>query len=105
MQAATGFILPGLAKHSLVSIEKLCDETCKFTFTKQSMVVTKQDIHVWEGNRDPTKRLWLLPLNKQQTHNINTVYKIGNIKQQIEYLHACSGYPPKQAWLAAVDKG
>ena len=83
----------------------MCDDDCKVTFTKQSVVVTKQDMHVWEGNRDPTTWLWLLPLNKEHTHNINAVYTIGNVKQKIEYLHACAGYPPLQAWLAAVDKG
>ena len=39
------------------------------------------------------------------TEQIDTVYTINNIKQQIEYLHACAGYPTKQSWLAAVLKG
>ena len=56
-QAASGFVLPGLEKHSLVSVAKLCDDDCEVTFDKQIVNVTKDITTLWTGTRDPTTRL------------------------------------------------
>ena len=91
---ALEFILPELAKQSLVSVAIFCDEKFSVTFTKQSVVVTEQNSYIWEENIKMTTQLWLLPLDKETTQKTNAVYTIGNIKQQIEYLHSCASYPP-----------
>ena len=96
-QAASGFALPGLAKHSLVSVSKLCDDDCEVTFDKTNVNVTKDNTTIWTGTRDPTTRLWMLPLtttNQQQAHN---VFTINTIQQQIAYLHGCAEFPPNIA--------
>ena len=47
-EAASGFILPGIAKHSLVSVSKLCDNNCIETFNKQNIVITKNNKTIWQ---------------------------------------------------------
>ena len=46
----------------------------------------------------------MLPLTKTQ-QQVNNVFTINNIQQQITYLHGCAGFPPKTAWLSAIKNG
>ena len=60
--ARKGYILPGLARHSLIFIGKLCDDECTVAFTSTNVSVTKHDRVIWAGTRDPNTKLWTLPL-------------------------------------------
>ena len=78
-QAATGFVLPGLANHSLVWISKLCDDDCEVIFDKTNVNVNKNKTTIWTGARDPTTRLWMLPLTTPDKQQINNIFSIDNI--------------------------
>ena len=55
--AAKGYILPGLARHSLISIGKLCDDECTVAFTATDVSVTKNNNIIWTGTCDPDTKL------------------------------------------------
>ena len=102
--ATSGYILPGLKKHSLISIAKLCDNDCIATFTKKDVTITKNNKSIWKGQRDNTTKLWMLPLPPEH-HQVNNVHTMDTVLQQIQYLHACAGYPTKTTWLQAIKNG
>ena len=102
-KATSAYILPGLKKHSLISIEKLCDDDCIATFTKHKVTITKNNQAIWTGDRDNTTNLWILPLTSN--HQVNNVHTLDTVNQQIKYLHACAGYPTKTTWLQAIKNG
>ena len=113
---AKGYILSGLAHHSLISMSKLCNDECTVAFTATDVSVTKNNNIIWTGARDPDTKLWTLPLitNAQDaqpnertspTMSVNSVFEITSIKNKLLYLHACAGYPTKSTWLKAVRKG
>ena len=67
-------ILPKLASSSLISIPQLCDNNCECLLTKQSLHVVQggnfildplqQGTQVLYGIRNPTDRLWDIPIPK-----------------------------------------
>ena len=59
------------------------------------MIVTKDRTDIWTGNQDINTKLRPLPLDNKERHQVNNVYNLSNIKQQVEYLHECAGYPLK----------
>ena len=111
-----GYILPGLVRHSLISIGKLCDDECTVAFTVTDVSVTKHNNVIWAGTCDPNTKLWTLPLTNitsdaqatkltTPTMSAHSVFEITNVKNKLLYLHACAGYPTKSTWLKAVRKG
>ena len=72
IQAATkGHVLPQLHKHSIMSLEKLCDAGCTCTLTQNNAVVTYQGATVMEGIRKENG-LWYLVTNKTTRENTPT---------------------------------
>ena len=82
----------------------MCDDNCTATLDKHNVVLTKNNTTIWTRNKDPVTKLWLLPLDTTDEHQMNNLYTINSFKQKVEYLHACTGYPPKNSWLSAVNK-
>jgi hypothetical protein len=60
--ATTGYILPDLNSHSLVSLGKLCDNDCTVILKKGGIYINHHDQRIMEGPRDPATRPWHLPL-------------------------------------------
>ena len=50
-EAREAHILPGLAHSSLISIGKLCDVGCEYSFNQHNMVVTKDEELLLKGTR------------------------------------------------------
>ena len=63
-QARTGHILPGLARHSLISIGHFCDAGCTAEFTTNKVKVKKDGNILLSGWR-ASPGLWHLPLTHQ----------------------------------------
>ncbi len=55
-------IVPGLAQTSLISIKQLCDNSAKVIYDDLACRVYVSKKLVWIGQREPTTRLWVLPL-------------------------------------------
>ena len=84
-QACTGHIIPGLTRHSLISIGHLCYVGCTTEFTANNVNVNKDWNIILRGWHAPPG-LWHLPLtyhdnNRTQTnpecHNVYTTKKLG----------------------------
>ena len=67
---------------SLISIEKLCDNSCIVTFGKHEFIVSKNKDKIIEGNRDPKNGLWRLPIHHPYHNN-----KHANMLEQITCNH------------------
>ena len=62
-EAATeAHIVPGLAYTSLVSIRILCNAGCEVIYKDENCLVYYDKKLVWKGKREPTTKLWVLPL-------------------------------------------
>lgn len=114
-KATEAFFLPGLEHNSLISIGTLCDAGCTATFDKQSITIRncKNEV-VLKGNRNPTTKLWQLPLYD----NKNTVNKTDDVKLQlattvlhkhpikylVTHMHACLFSPALSTLITATKK-
>jgi hypothetical protein len=78
-------ILPGLTKHSLLSVGKICDSGCAVTFTATKVEVTNGGSKIC---------MWRIPLETSITlqitpeHYAHNVYEQKSIQDTITYLHA-----------------
>jgi hypothetical protein len=92
--ARQAHILPGLAQHSLLSVEKRCDSGCSVTFTASNVTVTNGESTILTGLRDKESSLWRVtldpapPLNIGQEHSAQNVYEQKSVQDTIAYLHA-----------------
>ena len=106
----------------LISVPQLCDSNMTVHFTKSKVtVVNDTGKTVLEGNRDPVQNLYMVPISDtvpikvRQSENSNQpvtsptaqtaagAYEIRAMPALIAYLHAASGYPPKETWLRAIE--
>jgi hypothetical protein len=68
--ARQAHILPGLAQHSLLSVEKMCDSGCSVTFTASNVTVTNGESTILTGLRDKEFNLWRTPLDSTPPLNV-----------------------------------
>ena len=117
-EATKGHIVPGLAHTSLVSISVLCDAGCRVEYDEGQCRVNYRGRTVWHGGREPSTKLWVLPLKptKNQygshlgknmqanavSHQANSAYTMSSKEALIKYLHQCLFCPPKRTLLKAI---
>ena len=58
-------IVPGLAHTSLISTAVLCNTGCRVTYDRDKCTVFYNNEATWRGNREPSTKLWVLPLNQE----------------------------------------
>lgn len=68
-KARTGYILPGLASHSLISVIALCDAGCETTFTKISVTIKYRGKIIMRGAKCTKIGLWMVSLQPTATPN------------------------------------
>jgi hypothetical protein len=101
-------ILPGLAQHLLLSVEKMCDSGCSVTFTASNVTVTNGESTILTGLRDKESSLWRVPLDPTppldvgQEHSAHNVYEQKSIQDTITYLHACCFSPVTDTWIKSI---
>ena len=61
-KARTGYILPGLASHSLLSVVSLCDAGCEITFTKINVTIKYRGRIIMTGAKCNKTGLWMVSL-------------------------------------------
>jgi hypothetical protein len=102
-------ILPGLAQHSLLSVEKMCDSGCAVTFTSTKVAVTNGATTILTVQRDKDSGLWRVPLENSISlqgapeHYAHNIYEQKSIQDTIEYLHACCFRHVQDTWLKAIQ--
>jgi hypothetical protein len=107
-QAWQAHTLPGLVHNSLISVGQLCDNECSVTFTQDKVRVSKNEICVMYGSRDPKSRLWRVNLKQIfETNQVqcNHTHDNSNQKDLINYLHAACFSPVKSTWITAIKNG
>ena len=61
---------PQLAHISLISIKTLVDAGCTVTFNKHECIVQYKEKAVWQGQREASTGLWILPLSAEGPEEI-----------------------------------
>ena len=110
--ARMAHIVPGLAHTLLVSIKTLCDAGCKVEYDDNACKVYYKAKVVWVGEREPSTRLWVLPLSNKPTrtnfqtrppiHSANNAFAMSSKEGLIKYLHQCLFSPTKATLLKAI---
>jgi hypothetical protein len=112
-----GHILPELV-HSLVSIGKFCDDDCTAVFSRDHCKIYRKNECILTGPRDPTSRLWLLPLAATnhtaatacgpttvlpaKAYSMNA-YTTSNSTELMQFLHAAAFSPVTSTFLTAIS--
>ena len=126
--ATQAHIVPGLTHASLVSTAKFCDTGYTVIFDALECRVLDGPEIVLKGGRDPTTKLWRLPLcpatkpttecaAKRVTHMpanthtptptscANNVHTIPHLQNRVKYMHQAFFCPPIQTLLRAANLG
>jgi hypothetical protein len=107
LQARKAHLFPALAGHSLLSVGQLCDQGWDVTFVTNSVLVTHNKRTLLTGHRD-TNGLWAVPL-PEPTYSANAVaFNVpasANLRELIQYLHACCFSPSEATWIYAIRNG
>ena len=100
-KARVAHIVPGLAHSSLVSIKMLCDAGCKVEYDDEECTVRYGNSVVWEGVREPSTELWVLPLTGARpaattglptptpTKTANNAYQMTSKEALVRFIHQC----------------
>ena len=98
-------------QEALMSIPVLCDNRCKFTFTKQSMHVNKDGKTILTGYREPATKLWRFPKaentppsGQQVEPQINIILLDGTMSDTLNFLYLIMVSPRKTTLLNAIQK-
>ncbi|KAL7425501.1 hypothetical protein ACHAXH_000250 [Discostella pseudostelligera] len=126
--ATQAHIVPGLTHASLVSTAKFCDAGYTVTFDALQCCVLDGPEIVLKGGRDPTTKLWRLPLRPATkpttecaanmvthvpantgtptpTSCANNVHTIPHLQNRVKYMHQAFFCPPIQTLLRAANLG
>jgi hypothetical protein len=116
MKAKTAFHFNEM-EQPLLSIPLLADDGCKINFTKDNIVVTKNDRIILEGIRDKVSTLWMVPIKYHRkvnllaqelpsvplVHAANSAYHQPTIAKLMAYLNATIGSLPVKTLCDAID--
>jgi len=123
--ARKGHRCPGIT-NNLLAVSELCDAGCSVYFHKHGVEVEYNGEIVLRGWRDPTNRLWRVPLTSEggtniipSTHveeinpsgslilscEINSIYECEDTGEMTRYWHATLAYHPKSTITWAIGKG
>ena len=71
LESATGARgVPGLAQMSLILMAVLCDAGCNVTYDDDECGVYFKGRGVWSGNREPSTKLWVIPLEPGKAREV-----------------------------------
>ena len=121
--ASIAHIVPGMSHISLVLIKVLTDAGCKVVYDKDECRVYYNENIVWDGGKEPTTGLWVLPINpiKQKiqprrhidnitmlhdstkNHMAANAYTLTSKESLIKYLHQCLFSPTKRTLVKSID--
>ena len=107
-------VLLSLTKTSLLSVGQLCNDNCAALFTKEDMLIIKNNQIISRGLRNKFGGLWNINFNANST-NESTKYPTKNTmnilrsRDKTNYkiaisLHACAGSPTIQTFQHAIKK-
>jgi hypothetical protein len=113
-------LVPKLSHTSLLATRQFCDNGCEVTFTKKECKVTIDGTTVLAGPRDPSTKLWHLPINPtnlqpnanltnpatdQHTHNALSAYTLPTKQQALKFMHQIMFCPPIPTLIKAIENG
>jgi hypothetical protein len=108
--ASIAHFFPGMANHSLLSVEQLCNKGYIVTFKNVSVTIcNSQEFQILSGARDLDTGLWRINLRKDnhqlQQPVANNVYELRKTGALVHYLHKALFSPTKSALLQVVENG
>ena len=95
----------------LMSIPVLCDNRCKFKFTKRTVQVHKEGQTVLIGYREPATKLWSFPQDETTpiavpwvTQQISAILPEGTMSDTLNFLHRIIESPTNTTLQNAIRK-
>jgi hypothetical protein len=107
-EAKNADIFPAMSGNlGLVSVGKLCDHGCEAVFTKNKVVVTRNNEVLMTGPRDTTTKLWMVPLQPDPVAPFQYIGSMATdssstLPQLIAFLHATCFSPKTSTWIKAI---
>jgi hypothetical protein len=110
-KAQSGYILPGMRNHSLISVTKLCKAGCQFTFGEKECVVSKNGNELIKGTKDIKNGPWYVPLTNGATkyaiqggtHQASSAYHTATMEEPFKFMHQCLNLPTVGTLCKALD--
>ncbi|KAL7479587.1 hypothetical protein ACHAW6_005313 [Cyclotella cf. meneghiniana] len=118
--AKQAYQISGLT-NNLLSAAVLADAGCEVFFHHTGCKVSYSGEIIMQGWRDPTTRLWQVPIHSMKesimpsndtiisftepTPQAHTIYECKNTDQLINFYYTTMGYPAVATWCKAIDKG
>ena len=107
-KASEADILPSF-KHSLISVDQLCDDDCTAIFSKNKCTIyNRRNEPVITGICNHTMGIYQQSIPRHNNQNIrqaNAILSTQNLQEHIKYLHQCAFSPTPRTWIQAVKKG
>jgi hypothetical protein len=108
--ASKAHVFPGMAHHSLLSVEQLCDEGYIVSFQQDTVTICNSNSSkLLSGPRHVTTGLWRINLKQTNKHIpnpiANNMYELRYKGALAHYLHKALFSPTKSAMLQAVKSG
>ena len=114
-KAKTAHVFDDLKSASLIAVGQLCNDGYKVTFEDDTVIATKGNNLVLEGQRNHTNGLWDVVLSTNNHNNTTPILrkhvsniiirKSTTIKDLIHYFQGCCFGPSKSTFLKAVKNG
>ena len=98
-EATTAHILPNL-QHNLLSVGQLCDAGLTALFSKNKVVIQRDNQTIIEGQRNHQNGLWMTELPSQQCH---MTYMSKNTKNLIKFMYAALCSPSLSTLTKAIN--
>ena len=105
--AMIAYIFPTF-KGSLISISQIVNLGLTVTYCNNFVTFLKDNIPIFQGNRDPQSGLWMIDLTAFSTpgqdRSANLVIRHDSVADMCNFWHATFGYPALSTFTPAVEK-
>jgi hypothetical protein len=109
----TGYVFDdNILSHNLVGFSNFCNEGCTVTLTQTGIIVSRDGVTVWAGDKAPGDKLWYLDLasigakeHTEQNSVAMSVIHLDTDADYVKFVHAALGSPPISSLINAVSKG
>ena len=91
---------------SLISVSTFVDIGYTVTYDNKIVAFKKNDVIIFEGQRDSSSGLWMVDLNIFKPSSYlaaSPAVRLQNKEQFVRYWHACFGFPSKTTFVKALN--
>ena len=104
--ALKSYVLPGLARHSLLSLGVLCDAGMTAHLDSDKIEIFYKEDLILSGVRDSsTSGMWMIDIPVDDQHLANNIYPTGTIAKLVAFYHGCFCSPVISTFKKVLELG